>query len=94
MKMSVDKVLALVVTAANPAIGALYMSDNPGKAAGIALLLSFPGLVVIWHRQSLGQTTFARGIARRSPPGLVGAIGWLYLLVFPLLFVFQASRTP
>lgn len=92
MTIPKDKVVALVVVAANVSAATLF-PGNKATAAFLAALVSLPGLMIVWFRETLADTGFARGVLRSSPSGLVGFIGWLLLLFFPLLFVYQIRRS-
>lgn len=62
--------------------------DARWTMALVAVCLSLPGLALIWFRDELGATpAFSRGAQRTSPPGLVGAFGWLYLVGLPALII-------
>ena len=85
-----DKVVALAVVAVNVS-AAMFFPGSKATSAITAALASLPGLTLVWFRETLANTAFARGVAHSSPSGLVGFIGWLMLLFFPLLFVYQIS---
>ena len=89
MTIPKDKVVALVVVAANVSAAMLFPGSK-ATAAFLAALVSLPGLTIVWFRETLANTGFARGVLRSSPSGLVGFIGWCMLLFFPLWFVYQS----
>lgn len=95
MALSIDRWLALVVTIVNGVLGGWLgsFSQSHIKEAGLAVLLSLPGLAVIWFRESLqdSELAFPRGIRRDSPPVLLALIGWILLLVIPMLYVYRLS---
>jgi hypothetical protein len=84
-----ERVIALVVVALNVAAAILYsrVSQNLGVVAGSALVLSLPGLAIIWFREALSVTGFDRGVLRESPPLFIDIIGWLFLVALPIIFL-------
>jgi len=90
MAVLVEKTLALLVAVANVLIAAQFPGDHVFLAT-MAGLISIPGVVVIWFREGLSYPSFARGVSHSSPPLLVGMMGWLALLFFPVWFAYRAS---
>jgi hypothetical protein len=84
-----ERFAALVVFIANIVAALIYskVSRNLGIIAGSACIASLPGLTIIWFRDSLSATAFDRGVMRESPPVLLGAIGWLFLIGLPIIFL-------
>ena len=81
--------VALVVVVLNVAAAVFYsqVSRSLGIVAGSALLLSIPGLAIIWFREALSVTGFDRGVLRESPPLFLDVIGWLFLIALPIIFL-------
>jgi len=84
-----ERLVALVVVLLNTAAAVVYspVSQNRAIVAGSALLLSIPGLALIWFREALSVTGFDRGVLHDSPPIFIDVIGWLFLLVLPVIFL-------
>ncbi len=84
-----ERLVALIVVVLNVAAAVVYsrVSPNWGIVAGSALLLSFPGLAIIWFREALSVTGFDRGVLRESPPLFLDVIGWLFLIGLPIIFL-------
>lgn len=74
---------------------ALAMTVAEGVESGLILLVgSSLALALIWFAEPLAAFTGHIGfrhIARRSPPGLVRAFGWLFLMVFVLAAVVRLA---
>jgi hypothetical protein len=89
LTLTTERVIALVVVVLNVVAAILYskVSQKVGIVAGSALLLSLPGLAIIWFRDALGATAFDRGVMRESPPLFVDVIGWLFLVALPIIFL-------
>ncbi|QDT88767.1 hypothetical protein [Gimesia algae] len=94
MPLTKEKLLAVVVMIVNGILGAVVgdFSDNRLFEAAFATLFSIPGLVIIWKREVLSKTGLTRGILRDSPPVLLDIIGWFFLLVIPILYVYELSK--
>ncbi len=61
----------------------------------VALLVSLLGLTLIWFAEPLAETgCFSRGVALSSPPLLIEAIGWLFLVGYPVLLVWLIRTAP
>ena len=54
--------------------------------------MSLPGMLVIWNKEALSVTGLTRGLRRDSPPSLLDLIGWFFLLVMPILYVYELSK--
>lgn len=93
-----DRLLALLVFLGNGILGAWlgWSSENALQESGFAILLSLPGLLVIWFRGSLQdrELSFPRGVRAASPPGLLALVGWIYLLGIPLFYLYQLNNLP
>lgn len=89
LSLTKERIAALVVFIANIVAALIYskVSKNLGIIAGSACLASLPGLAIIWFRDSLSVTAFDRGVMRESPPVFLGAIGWLFLIGLPIIFL-------
>ena len=84
-RVTPSKAVALVV-----AIGICIYNDT-----FVFLLVFLWPLSFIWFPEYWGKYTgFIRGphIDEKSPPILVSLMGWFFLVVFPLLFLWIASR--
>ena len=94
MQLSKERIITLLVVIANGILGATIgkFSDSRLWEATFAVLMSLPGLVVIWNKERLSVTGLTRGLRRDSPPSLLDLIGWILLLVMPILYVYQLSR--
>jgi hypothetical protein len=96
MAFTKDRVLALVVTIANGVLGAWFghFSGTLGREAGIAVLLSLPGLAIIWFRESLQdkELAFPRGVRNESPPVLLALLGWLFLLAVTVFSLYRLKE--
>jgi len=94
MRLSKEKVITLLVVIANGILGAIIgnFSDSRLWEATFAVLMSLPGMVIIWNKESLSVTGLTRGLRRDSPPSLLDLIGWFFLLVMPLLYVYKLSQ--
>ncbi len=84
-----ERLVALIVVLLNTAAAVVYspISKNWVFVAGCGLLLSIPGLALIWFREALSVTGFDRGVLRDSPPIFIDVIGWLFLVVLPVIFL-------
>jgi hypothetical protein len=84
-----ERLIALIVVALNVVAAVVYsrVSSNRGFIAGSALVLSIPGLAIIWFREALSVTGFDRGVLRESPPIFLDVIGWLFLIALPIIFL-------
>jgi hypothetical protein len=89
LSLTKERVVALIVVLVNVVAAIVYsrVSQNLGIVAGSAFLLSLPGLAIIWFRDALSVTGFDRGVRRDSPPLLLDMIGWLFLVVLPIIFL-------
>tara|TARA_R110002111_G_scaffold2705_4_gene17927 strand:- start:11499 stop:11780 length:282 start_codon:yes stop_codon:yes gene_type:complete len=92
--MEKEKLIALIVVIANGILGAVVgnFSDSRLTEAGFAVLMSLPGLVIIWNKEALSVIGLIRGLRRDSPPSLLDLVGWFFLLVMPLLYVYELSK--
>ena len=85
-----ERLVALLVVVAQTVAAGIYHKSDAGQvvAAGLGFLLSLPGLVLIWFRESLSVTGFDRGVLRESPPLMIDMLGWLFLLGMPVIFLY------
>jgi hypothetical protein len=91
LALTKERVVALVIVVIN-VIGAVLfstVSQNKGLIALSAFGLCLPGLAMIWFREALSVTGFDRGVLRESPPLFIDVIGWLFLVVLPVLFLYK-----
>ena len=67
----------------------------PGFAVLMAAVVSILGLTLIWFAEPLAEAScFSRGVALSSPPLLIEAIGWLFLVGYPFLLVWLIRTAP
>ena len=94
MRLSKERIITLLVVIANGILGATIgnFSDSRLWEATFAVLMSLPGMVVIWNKEALSVTGLTRGLRRDSPPSLLDLIGWFFLLVMPILYVYKLSQ--
>jgi hypothetical protein len=91
LALSKERVAALVIVAANVAAAFFFASVSPNVAlrSAAALGLCLPGLAMIWFREALSVTGFDRGVLRDSPPVFIDVIGWLFLILLPVIFLYK-----
>ena len=91
LALSTERVVALVIVALNVLAAVLFssVSTHIGIVAVAALVLSLPGLAMIWFREALSVTGFDRGVLRESPPTFIDLIGWLFLIALPVIFLYK-----
>lgn len=91
LALSTERVVALVIVALNVLAAVIFSSVSPniGIVAIAAFGLCLPGLAMIWFREALSVTGFDRGVLRESPPFFIDLIGWLFLIVLPLIFLYK-----
>ena len=94
MNLTKERIITLLVVIANGILGATIgkFSDSRLWEATFAVLMSLPGMLVIWNKESLSVTGLTRGLRRDSPPSLLDLIGWFFLLVMPILYVYELSK--
>jgi hypothetical protein len=80
--------IAIVVVQVALAVSFSTVSRHWGFLIAAALALSLPGLMMIWFREGLSVTGFDRGVLRDSPPLLIDVLGWLFLIAFPIIFLY------
>ena len=93
MPITLDRLLALIVAIGNGILGGWlgHFSESLVQGAGLALLLSLPGLAIIWFRESLQdrELAFPRGVRGESPPVLLALVGWVFLLAIPVFYIYR-----
>jgi hypothetical protein len=91
LALTTERIVALVIVALNILAAAFFstVSPNPGLVAMAAFGLSLPGLAMIWFRDALSVTGFDRGVLRESPPIFIDVIGWLFLVILPVIFLYK-----
>ncbi|HET6324386.1 MAG TPA: hypothetical protein VFG04_06770 [Planctomycetaceae bacterium] len=91
LALTTERVIALVVVVINVVVAALFssVSTKVGLVAASALGLSLPGLAMIWFRDALSVTGFDRGVLHDSPPLFIDLIGWLFLILLPVIFLYK-----
>ncbi|WP_299470264.1 hypothetical protein [uncultured Gimesia sp.] len=94
MGLSKERLITLLVVIANGILGVTIgnFSDNRLWEATFAVLMSLPGMIIIWKKEALSVTGLTRGLRRDSPPSLLDLIGWFFLLVMPVLYVYELSK--
>ena len=91
--MLLHRAFSLCVVAAYAALAAHYGLGTSMLKLAVPVLLA---LACIWFPDELGDFTGVvhyRSITAQSPAGLVRAIGWLVLLVAPLLTIVLADSS-
>jgi hypothetical protein len=85
-----ERIIALAIVVVQIGVAVIFstVSRNWGIVAGSALLLSLPGLLMIWFREGLSVIGFDRGVLRDSPPLFIDALGWLFLIGLPVMFLY------
>jgi hypothetical protein len=91
LALTMERIIALVVVVLNVVAAALFSTVSPklGIVTASALGLSLPGLAMIWFREALSVTGFDRGVLRDSPPLFIDLIGWLFLILLPVIFLYK-----
>jgi hypothetical protein len=86
-----ERIVALVIVVLNIVAALLFatVSPNLGILAAAAFGLSLPGLAMIWFREALSVTGFDRGVLHDSPPIFIDVIGWLFLVLLPVIFLYR-----
>ncbi len=89
-KLTKERIIALAIAVAQIGVAVILscVSRNRGIVAGSAVLLTLPGLLMIWFREGLSVIGFDRGVLKDSPPLLIDAVGWLFLIGLPVLFLY------
>ncbi len=88
--LTVERIVALVVVGVQvvAALSFSTVSRSPGILAASAAGLTLPGLVMIWFREGLSVTGFDRGVLHDSPPLLIDVLGWAFLILLPVIFLY------
>jgi FtsH-binding integral membrane protein len=97
MAVTKDKLASLLLFAVIVALATVLLPGwgVPGFGVCVALFVSVFGLILIWFAEPLAETScFTRGVAVSSPPILIEAIGWLFLVGYPLLLVLLIRTAP
>ena len=97
MVVTKDKLASLLLFGVIAALAAILLPSwgVPGFGVSVALLVSLLGLTLIWFAEPLAETgCFSRGVALSSPPLLIEAIGWLFLIGYPVLLVWLIRTAP
>jgi hypothetical protein len=88
MAVTKDKLASLVVYGV-VAVAAIVVFNSWGlPAMGLVLApaVSLLGLALIWLAEPLGEAgCFSRGVPNPSPPAMIEAFGWLFLVGYPIL---------
>jgi hypothetical protein len=90
MTITYDRLVSLAVFAAVAVVMlAFYPMESAVLSVIVATVICAPGLVLIWFPEPLGEIgCFARGVVHDSPPALIAAIGWVFLVGYPLLLAY------
>ena len=97
MVVTKDKLASLLLFALLVALAAILLPFGgvPAFAVPVALVISLLGLTLIWFAEPLAETgCFSRGVAVSSPPLLIQAIGWLFLVGYPVLLTWLIRTAP
>jgi len=91
LALTTERIVALVIVVVNVVAAVLFstVSPNVGLVAASALGLCLPGLAMIWFREALSVTGFDRGVLHESPPLFIDVIGWLFLVLLPVIFLYK-----
>ena len=91
LALTTERVVALVIVVVNVVSAVLFsrVSSNMVLVGAAAFGLSLPGLAMIWFREALSVTGFDRGVLHDSPPVFIDVIGWLFLIVLPVIFLYK-----
>ena len=89
--LTIERIIALVVVVLNIVAAALFSTVSPklGIVVASAVGLSLPGLAMIWFREALSVVGPDRGVMRDSPPLFIDLIGWLFLILLPVIFLYK-----
>jgi hypothetical protein len=86
MTITKDKIASLLVFCAMALSAVMVLRHVPVANLLVGFMGALAGLTLIWFAESLGETAcFSRGIAIESPPLLIEAFGWLFLIGYPVL---------
>lgn len=90
MTIAIDRLIsAAMVAVVAVAMLVYYPAGSPSLSLMLAAMICLPGLVLIWFSEPLGEVgCFARGLAHNSPPALIAAIGWVFLIGYPALLAY------
>ncbi|MGE3315734.1 MAG: hypothetical protein AB7O26_11530 [Planctomycetaceae bacterium] len=93
MAVTINRLISVVVFAAvSIAMLVLHPAGGPALSLMLTVMFCLPALLLIWFPELFGEAAcFSRGIAHSSPPGLIVAMGWLFLLGYPLLVAYVIS---
>ena len=90
MTLTKDKVASLLVFCVLVLVSltVLLPLGLPGANLFVGFMMALAGLALIWFAEPLAETScFSRGISHQSPPLLIEAFGWLFLVGYPVLLV-------
>jgi hypothetical protein len=97
MAVTKDKLASLLLFAVIAVAAAMFLPawGVPGFGVFMALLVSLLGLTLIWFADPLAETgCFSRGVALSSPPLMIEAVGWFFLVGYPVLLVWLVRTAP
>ena len=90
MTITLDKLASVAVFLVVATLAALYSPiDSTAVALAVACVICLPALSLIWFPEALAEAPcFARGVAHSSPPALIAAMGWAFLVGYPALLAY------
>jgi hypothetical protein len=97
MAVTKDKLASVLLFAVIAVAATIFLPTwgVPGFGVFMALLVSLLGLTLIWFAEPLAETgCFSRGVALSSPPLMIEAVGWLFLVGYPVLLVWLVRTAP
>jgi len=97
MLITKTKIAALVVflLVTTLALVVLQSLDAPGLGFCMAVAVSLLGLALVWLAEPLGEIAcFSRGVPVPSPPGMIQAFGWIFLIGYPVLLTWLVQWPP
>jgi len=97
MAITKDKIASLVVfgVVATAVVTLLNTARMPEIGLFIALMVALFGLALVWCAEPLGEIgCFSRGVTLPSPPAMIEAFGWLFLVGYPVLLAFVMRWAP
>jgi len=95
MAITKDKVASLLIYVVILIGATAFLHQVPGFGRLAALTFSLLGLMLIWFAEPLGEIhCFSRGVAISSPPLLIEAFGWLFLVGYPIVCIWLFGAAP
>ncbi len=95
MAITKDKLVSLLVYVVILVGATAFLHQIPAFGRLAALTFSLLGLILIWFAEPLGEIhSFSRGVALSSPPLLIEAFGWLFLVGYPIVCICLFATVP